>query len=89
MSKEKLKVISKDQLKRVAEKVDFAKKGITKNCEGAECVLITHHVVKNGIITSYLDYSDFPNGDWGIVMEAIAIEARNAKLRAQTARSEK
>lgn len=64
--------------------VEQATKAIKKNSVKAERILITHHVIRDGKITSFFDYHEFPNGDWGRVIQAIAIEGRQAELRSQT-----
>lgn len=76
--------------KAIQDALDFGRKLIAKEGDGAEAYLITFHVIKPGNapgekkIVHHFNYHGFPTGDWGPAMIAIGVEAKRAALVAQT-----
>lgn len=77
----------KEQLKKVQEQVEFIKKLLSQRTEGAEGIMVSIHVVKDGRVNHTFSYQSFPNGDWGSCMIAMGVEARTSLLNAQTGAS--
>lgn len=78
------KITKKEQLKKVKDHVGFIHKLIDQKAEGAEGILVTFHVVKDGRINHNYSYQHFPLGDWGMCMVSMGAEARSALLNAQS-----
>lgn len=74
---------------RTHETVKFSVASLTKNSIGADGVMVSYHIVKDGKVTHYFEATDFPMGDWGLSMIAMGVEAKAAELRILSSRSER
>src|SRR5438132_1329207 len=63
-----------DRIERARKALELAKKLLEEHSKGAESFLLTFHVVKEGRITHYFDYEDFPSADFGACMIAMGTE---------------
>lgn len=90
MSKDKKP--TKEDIQNVKDAIEFQRKRIQKESEGAEAFLVTFHVIKDDgegkkKITHHFGYHDFPNGDWGNVIQAIAREAERSQMVGQSGKA--
>lgn len=82
-----MKKTQKDKIAENKERtkavIKFNKVAMDKNTTDAEGILISYHILKDGVINHYFD-AHFPIADWGKCVIAMGVEARSALLRTQS-----